>query len=302
MRARCAQCHFIFPVEGDGVQVCPNCGANLDLDILQGQAPTADPQDGFTPGPDPVGASGARQATSEQGKIPTPWERRAEIGFFKGLIDTVILSVKNPVGFFSGMPASNANGAITYYWIVGGFSVIAASIWAALLSLLSGDAAEKISQFEALAQSSEQMGEASGAFFEVVLPLLSMVANPIATLFCQILSALILTPIQLLIVAGIYHLSALVLGAARNGFNATLRAIGYAAGPLLLGVIPLCGAAVGGLAYTVFAIIGIARLQQVSYGKAVLVCLLPIILGFICACASSFAIFGLAFGSMANEL
>lgn len=312
MRARCAQCQFIFPVEGDGIQVCPNCGAELDLALPQRAAPdplpsagTPAPQHGsaesFVP-PPPGGEPAFFLPASAQEKVPTPWERRAEIGFFKGLIDTVMLSVKNPVGFFSSMPANNANGALTYYWILGGVSVAVSSLWTMLISILSGDTADKLSQLQALAQMVGQMEASSSAFFEAMLPILSVAANPGATLLCQLLSALVFTPIQLLIAAGIYHLSALVLGAAHNGFNATLRAFGYAAGPLLLSVIPLCGAAIGGLAWSAFAIIGLARLQEVSYGKAVLVYLLPMLFFCACACAASFALFGLSVGGMASQL
>ncbi len=309
MRARCAQCLHVFSAEGDGIQICPNCGAELALDIPRAPFPEP-PQGSFAPPAQP--SAGARAMPPPGGdpaffppapgpeRTPTPWERRAQIGFFKGLFDTIALSLKRPADFFSSMPICDASGAITYYWLLAGISVVMSSLWTALFSVLSGDAAERLAQLEELTQAIGGMDGTVQSLFETLLPMLQASANPGATLLCQVVGALLFTPIQLLIAAGICHLSALVLGAAQNGFNATLRALGYAAAPLLLSAIPACGAAVGGLAWIAFAIVGLARLQQITYAKAALVYFLPTLFCCACSCASIFGLFGLSLGNLSG--
>ena len=94
MRARCAQCQTIFPVEGAGTQTCPKCGARLDLALPASpsveqprQQPEQPSRDPFAP---PAFGQGVRfeqpppgvnpendpafflpQTTSQ--KTPTPW-------------------------------------------------------------------------------------------------------------------------------------------------------------------------------------------------------------------------------------
>ena len=306
MRARCAQCQTIFSVEGAGTQTCPSCGAKLDLDLPT--SPPAEPpkpqpeppQDPFVP---PAFGQGVRFAPPSPGmnpeddpafflpgtasqKTPTPWERRAELGFFKGLIDTIVLSVKSPTRFFADMPIDTAKGAISFYWVVAGISILLASLWGALFAIMNGSAAEQMALTEQLTELTNQMpAEALGAMG----PLLSMMlalTSPKGMLAFQIICAVLAPPLNLLISAGMFHLALLVIGKAFGGFNATLRAFGYSCAPLLLGFLPICGVSLGGIAFWVFFIIGLSKLHGISYGKAVLACCLPFVLTCLCGCGA----------------
>ena len=307
MRALCAQCQHVFVVEGDApTQTCPQCGATLHLDIGRGPATPTTGTGGDDDGRFGAGAAassadsgGAPGGPSGMGRVPTPWERRDELGFFKGLIDTLVASVKRPVEFFSRMPTDNAKGAVSYYWLVAGTAMVFGGLWTALLSLLSGASADQLSKMEELQGLAESMEGPARAAFGMLLPALQATASPGSTLLCQVFTALFLTPLQLLIWAGLFHLFAMLVGAAKNGFNATLRACGYAAAPLLLSVVPLCGAALGGLGWIILLIVGFAHLQQVSYAKAALVYFMPLILCCACACAGALAL-GIGAASMAS--
>ena len=95
------------------------------------------------------------------------------------------------------------------------------------------------------------------------------------------LGTLLLYPLVVLAGAGIVHLCAMLFGAAKNGYGATVRALCYAQGPNLFGIIPC----VGFLAWiygVVLDIFGISSLQETSTGKAAGIVLLPIVFFFCC--------------------
>ncbi|MBR2978361.1 MAG: YIP1 family protein [Myxococcaceae bacterium] len=313
MRARCAQCQTIFPVEGAGTQTCPKCGARLDLALPASpsveqprQQPEQPSRDPFAP---PAFGQGVRfeqpppgvnpendpafflpQTTSQ--KTPTPWERRAELGFFKGLIDTIVFSLKSPTRFFEDMPTDTAKGAISFYWLVAGLGMILASLWTALFAIMSGGASEQMAEINQLQslldQMSPTMSDAPGAL-GMMGPLLSMtlaLASPEGMLVWQIICAVVGAPLYLLFTAGLIHVSALLIGKAHGGFSATLRACGYGCAPLLFNFVPMCGSAIGGIAYAVFLIIGLSKLHRVSYGSAVLAYCLPFVLTCLCGCGA----------------
>ena len=309
MRARCAQCQTIFPVvEGAGIQTCPNCGARLDLALPTSPSatpqptppPESTPRDPFAspafgqgvrfepppPGmnPDDDPAFFVPQAAST--RTPTPWERRAELGFFKGLIDTIVLSVKHPVRFFDEMPTDNAKGAVSFYWLVAGLAMILASLWTALFAIMSGSASEQMAQINQLTALMNQMSSGSLGTMGPMMSMMLALASPEGMLVWQIFCAVVGAPLYLLCMAGLIHVSALLIGKANGGFNATMRACGYSCAPLLLGFLPVCGASIGGFAYVVFIIIGFARLHRVSYLSAVVAYLLPFVLTCLCGCGA----------------
>jgi hypothetical protein len=91
----------------------------------------------------------------------------------------------------------------------------------------------------------------------------------------------------LLIASALAHVMLTILGQSKHGFSATFRALCYSCAPFFLGVLPFCGALVGGVWNLVLEVIGISTLQSTSIGHAIAAVLAPVILG--CCCA-----FGLA--------
>ena len=118
----------------------------------------------------------------------------------------------------------------------------------------------------------------------------------------SLLGSLLLYPLVLLAGAAIVHLAAMLFGAAKNGYGATVRAFAYAAGPNLLGIIP-CFGILAGIYGLVLAIFGISSLQETSTGKAAGIVLLPIAV-MICCCGILFSLFfaaiAAALGGMAG--
>jgi hypothetical protein len=104
------------------------------------------------------------------------------------------------------------------------------------------------------------------------------------------LGSALLYPVFFFIGAAILHLFCLIVGASRNGFNATARVYGYANAPNLLSGLP-CINVLGVIYSLVLEAWGIGKVQQTSYGRAAAAVLLPLIV--VCCCAIPALVFGL---------
>jgi hypothetical protein len=115
------------------------------------------------------------------------------------------------------------------------------------------------------------------------------------------LTAPLWVPLVILISVVLQHVFLLIVGGARQGFGATLRALVYASAPSILAVVPLCGAVVGSLWSVVLGVIGLSTLHRITIGRALFAVLLPLVL--CCAClALGVALFGSAImGSIATR-
>ena len=93
-------------------------------------------------------------------------------------------------------------------------------------------------------------------------------------------------PIGLFIAAGLTQLGLMVFGGATHPFEATFRVNAYAYGSVgWIGAVPICGALLSGVWGIVLQIMGIARVHEISTGKAAAAVLVPIfaiILFFTC--------------------
>lgn len=292
MMARCAKCQQVFQTERYGRQFCPACGAEVMLQPPGGPQPPSEPAappagekgvppppgSGFTP--PPAGGFGLPPGGLPRGEADelesSPWERRGEIGFFPALLETLKRSATDPAHFFERMRVDNADGAVSYYWLVGGLGGLFGQLWQAVFAAL-------------------KIGANRGG--DIPMPAWASFANmgPMSHLGMGI-AALLLAPVFLYIGAGIFHFSAMLFRSAGNGFNATLRAVAYSAGPGLLGVIPACGAVIGGIWSLIIMVIALWKLQRTSAGLAAGAVLLPLGLLLCCVCIGALAA-GAAIGS-----
>lgn len=118
------------------------------------------------------------------------------------------------------------------------------------------------------------------------------------SMFCGLALAPFFIIISFFIAAGIIHLMLMLLGAAKQPFEATFRVIAYTQGAILLVyIIPACGALIAGIWVLIAQIIGISKVQETSIGIAAAAVLLPFLV--CCGCVLIPAIFagiGLAAG------
>ena len=94
---------------------------------------------------------------------------------------------------------------------------------------------------------------------------------------------LLLAPLFVLIGVFIWtailHVVLWIVGGAKEGFEATLRAVSYSAGSTyVFQLIPFCGGLVGAIWSLVLQVIGVSKLHGISPGRAALAVLLPLAL------------------------
>jgi hypothetical protein len=212
-----------------------------------------------------------------EGEQPTPWERRGELGFFQGYWETWKAVMIAPEKFWDRTtPHGSAWDALAFGWIATAIN--------SLLSLpfqLMQSTAQLRPMLDQM-KATPEMERMMLWFFEGT------------GRFALLLGSLALYPVLFIIGAAFTHLMCMLFGVSRNGFTATVRALGYAAAPSALAWVPCVGA--GAFIYTiVLDIWGLARLHRSTYGRAAAAVLAPIVLLFCCCCgAGIFAAMGLA--------
>lgn len=251
---------------------CPSCGALLP-----------EPPERFCPscGADLEAAPGAAPPLAAPRPRPgTPWEDRARIGFVQALVETTQKVLTGPTAFFSSMPVTGGiGGPLLYAIVVGSLGVIVTALYRAVFRGLMG------STFAALGGGSE---------LRRLMPLVTGGAG----LVIQVVFAPIFVILGVFVIAAIVHLMLLVLGGARQGFEATLRVMCYSEAAAVINVIPLCGGLVSGIYFLILAILGLAAAHGIGAGKAAAAVLIPFVL--VCCCCAG--VFMMALGGLASVL
>jgi hypothetical protein len=213
------------------------------------------------------------------GREPTPWERRRELGTFKGFFETLKASLFTPDEFFSRVdPKGPPVDALLYAWVTFVIQTVLALPLATLLPRKMIDLPENIPpQFRGLL---EQMLSGGGQVVNAV-------------------GSILLYPVFIFIGAVILHGACLVFGAGKQGFWATFRVATYSTGPGVLAWIPCVN--VAAMAWQIgLAVIGVRRVQQTSLERAMGSVALPIVV-FICCCCLGVVLMTMTFASaMAN--
>lgn len=260
MIAKCSRCQNAFSTERHGRQFCPTCGAEVYL-----PAPGEDPRAGaggesFVQGA-PVGG-GAMPPGSDWQSWPQdqdcPFDRRAELGFFDAMIETLKGSMLSPGTFFDRMKTDDTTSAFLYAWLTTAVGTFFGQLWQTLLQLaVSGGRQE----------TPELIGQAVGLLIGV----------PIGA------------AVGVWIAAGIVHVGCSLFKCADRGFSATFRSVAYAQGPQLLAIIPFLGQIVGGIWVLVIEIYALSRLQRTTPGRAAAAILVPGAVLAACCCGVIFA-------------
>ena len=86
----------------------------------------------------------------------------------------------------------------------------------------------------------------------------------------------------LLVGSAILHLMLMIVGGAKNGFGATLRAFSYSRAAEVFQVLPFCGAFLAFIGGILLLIQGLAVAHRIPLGKATLAVLLPLVVCCIC--------------------
>lgn len=196
-----------------------------------------------------------------------PWERRAEIGFLPGVLETIRAVLLEPSKAFAGMPLTGGLGAPLFFFVlVGSIGGLAGFAYQAVLNSINPAATPQDQAMAAMFGSAAVIG---GSI--MVMPVL-LAAVAFVT------SALI-------------HLALMILGGANRPFEATFRVVCYSGGATaILQLLPICGAFAATIWNFIVMVIGISTVQKISMGRAAVAVLLPTI---VCCGLIVAAVFGL---------
>ncbi|UCE18150.1 MAG: YIP1 family protein [Gemmatimonadota bacterium] len=182
----------------------------------------------------------------------SPWDDRANRGFFRALFETWVESIFRPTKFFAAMPLKGGyGGPLLYGFIVGEIAVLFSLFWQGIFMMM-GTFGERYDQLEAMGLSMGMVALVIGALLSPVFIIMGY-----------------------FITAAILHLCLFIVGGARRDFEATFRVICYAAGANLFNIIPFCGWLGAWLWNTLLNIIGVREAHEISTGRALLAYSLP---------------------------
>jgi hypothetical protein len=297
MLARCARCQGTFTTDRYGRQTCPHCGAELILPAPPGtpeeqQAPPpaepprvaappppqppppSQPPGGYGPPPGwpPAGGGWAPPPPPPGGDLAAPFADRARLGFFAAFLETWKLVATQPERFFARVRTDQPWSAVL-------FGVLAATVGntaAAIYAYFSGQQA-----IVALQQMAEKLPDQQGRFVKLYAEALTGGA-----VLGQVVLAPLLAFISIYLGAALVHLLLRLFRGAGRGFDATLTAVAYTQGLMLLLAVPGCGGLLAGVWSLVSLVIGLGAVQRCGTGKAAAAVLAPVALVCVCCCGA----------------
>ena len=193
--------------------------------------------------------------------VTPAWERRHELGFWVALWWTWRDSVFRPVDFFRSLPAKGSQGAaILYYLLLSGLGLFFGLYWGTLETIVGGGLDSALAPGLGLDLSAGQ---------KIAL---AIVGTAVSFVFMLLLYVALL-----FMTAAFVHVGFALVGAGRQGFQATLRALSYTAGPAAFLVFPFFGQLLSGVWLSILVFIGMREIQRTTNGRATLGFLLPAI-------------------------
>ncbi len=205
---------------------------------------------------------------------PIAWEDPSRGSWFERFFETVKSLATAPGDAFRSMPTEGGIGKpLVYTIMVGWIGFAIAIIWNVM--------------FQSMWIPFMDLGEAAG----------SAIGISIIGAIGMIVIAPIFVILGVFIASAILHLMLMIVGAANNGFEATVRIVCYSQTAQLANIIPLCGGVVALIWGIILYIVGIAAGHETTHGKAVLAVLLPVVL----CCAFTAVMFFVFMGVVAAQ-
>lgn len=184
-----------------------------------------------------------------------PWERRAETGFLRALLETIRLVLLEPSKAFATMAPTGGMGAPLFFFVlVGSIGGLVGVFYQAVFNAINPASTPEEQAMVAMLGSAVVIG-GSIMFMPVLLVAFAFVTS------------------------GLIHLALMLLGGANRPFEATFRVVCYAGGSTaVLQLLPVCGAIAATVWNFVVMIIGISAVHKIGKGRAVAAVLLPSII------------------------
>lgn len=259
----CAQCGQ--PSHGSDATRCANCGAEFAPAPAAPAAPAIQPPP-WTPAPM------APPARSVPG---IPFEEQPGIAGFFATVKGILTSPRETI---SGQKSGEGLAAALAFFLI---IMIPAQVVGQLANVL-------MSRFRDRLFPPQPLPPGMPEFFEQWMKLMQNPTVPVA--LAMAVMNVFIGLVMLFISAGLIHALLRLLGGGREGYGATLKALCYSNAPMILAVVPMCGAMVGGLWALVlqFLLVGPAHREETGKGAmAVLFYYLGALL-CLCGCIGSF--------------
>lgn len=180
----------------------------------------------------------------------TPWERRLQLGLWKGIKQTIKSVLFSPKNMFSSMPVRGGwRDPLAFGLLVGSISSMLAFFW------------------EFLIANSGLLKPFGGVSISL--------SSPIIFLILIFLSP-ILVGISVFISSLIIHLLLLLVRAGNNRFEATFRVVAYSQATRIWSLLPFIGSPIGWVWRSIVQIIGLKEAHETSYLRIIVAFSIPI--------------------------
>lgn len=180
----------------------------------------------------------------------TPWERRLELGLWKGVKQTIKSVLFSPKHMFSSMPVKDGwREPLAFGLLVGSISSMCAFFWEFLI--------------------------AHSGFLRPFGSFSNSLSSPIIFLVFIFLSPLLVS-ISIFISSLVIHLLLLLVRAGNNRFEATLRVMAYSQATRIWSILPFIGSPIGWVWRSIVQIIGLKEAHETTYLRIIVAFSIPI--------------------------
>jgi hypothetical protein len=254
LKLTCPYCRFSKDVTEEQIPTgakwatCPSCGQRFEFSKAKG---IGGGLTGNAPGKtDEIHGEGKR--TKRRRRRAAPWEKRSDLGIWKGIYQTTKAVLFSPEKMFRGLTVNGGYGEPTAFGLlVGSLGRMFGLFWLFLLM--------------------------AGSRFLSDIPV-----SGHYTLGFIFLGVITITPflvcLNIFINSALLHILLLLVGGAKNGFEATFRVVCYSQAAHLLSLIPIMGGWIDGIWKLVVQIIGVREIHETSYGRVIIAFLIPLFL------------------------
>lgn len=185
-----------------------------------------------------------------------PWAYRGQVGWLAAFLATTRAVLMNPAMFFSRAGTEwRKAGVFPFYIICTVFGLLMGQIWAWAITTFLSDIL-----------AAETIAVAGGAFMGWGMALGMAVGTAV------------LSPLFLLITAGVVHACLRVTGAGRGGFGATAMVCGFGVCTYVLYLVPFIGQYLAGLWGLFVLLVGLRHAHRAPMWKVVLAVFLPVLI------------------------
>jgi hypothetical protein len=203
----------------------------------------------------------------------TPWEHRAELGWFEAWKQTLVLALFEPVKLFAQARLDRGRDHLWFAVLTGGAFLFVNQLLERIL--LAGQRERARQMIEELRRS----GPSLPSWFQALVTR-STEPESIGTTIAVAALAPVMVFLGTYVNAAVTHASAMITGQAKRGFAATFTAVAYGTAPMVLLIIPGCGGLIALVWMIVLIAVGMRVTHGISTGGAAAAVLAPYL--FLC--------------------